>query len=263
MSENEPNSTAPAPQLQPQPEPDLMRLPPRGEEPFWNYEDLVVFAVLMLPSLAVGWFVLHLLAGVAPLGPPTGAVRLLGSQFLGYGVWFLCLWMLLKIRYGRPFWSSLGWTIPDRGIGTAMLAGPVLALGLAALAVLLDTPHVESPIEKLIADRRSLIIVGVIASTVGPLAEELAFRGFMMPLLVRSFGARWGVIATALPFALIHGPQYDFQWQNLLVLTLAACAFGWARLTFRSVIPAIIMHGLYNLTLFAGYSMQKDLAFRW
>jgi membrane protease YdiL (CAAX protease family) len=197
------------------------------------------------------------------MGPPTGAARLLGSQFLGYAVWFACLWLLLKIRYSQPFWRSLGWVIPERGMGLAMLAGPALALGLAMLAVALDTPHVDSPIEKLIADRRSLILVGIIASTVGPMAEELAFRGFMMPLLVRSFGAFFGIVATALPFALIHGPQYGYQWQNLLVLTLAACAFGWARLTFRSVIPAIVMHGLYNLTLFAGYSLQKDLAFRW
>jgi membrane protease YdiL (CAAX protease family) len=85
----------------------------------------------------------------------------------------------------------------------------------------------------------------------------------MMPLLVRSFGGIFGVVGAAIPFALVHGPMYEFQWQNLVIFTLAGCAFGWARLRSRSVIPAVVMHGLYNLTIFSGYIIQKEITGTW
>jgi uncharacterized protein len=231
--------------------------------PFWGYDDLAVFALLLAPSFGLGLLIVRAVTAIFRLGEPTSAAGLLAMQFLGYAIWFLCLWLLLKVRYGRPFWISLGWVKQKSGMLSAFIGGPVLAIGLATLAAALNTPHLDSPIEKLITSRGSLILVGFVVSTAGPLAEELAFRGFMMPLLVRSFGGFAGVSATAVAFALIHGPQYGFQWQNLLIFALAGCAFGWARLRSRSVIPAVVMHGLYNLTIFVGYILQKEITGTW
>jgi membrane protease YdiL (CAAX protease family) len=265
MSDIEPNSTDPfsaGPKVTA--ENHDASLTQSGRWPFWGYDDLAVFALLLVPSFGVSWMIVRGATSLLRRGEPGSAIGLLAMQFLGYAIWFLCLWVILKFKYGRGFWHSIGWVKPhERSLAAAVLGGPVLAIALAALAAALDTPHLDSPIEKLITTRGSLILVGIVVSTAGPLAEELAFRGFMMPLLVRSFGGLFGVLGTAIPFALIHGPQYGFQWQNLVVFALAGCAFGWIRLRSGSVIPAVVMHGLYNLTIFAGYIIQKELTGTW
>jgi membrane protease YdiL (CAAX protease family) len=266
MNEFEPNSTDPfsaAPQVTAATDGRQTGGPDLNRAPFWGYDDLAVFALLLVPSFGVSWTVVRTAASVFQIGEPASAVGLLAAQFLGYAVWFLCLWLLLKFKYNSRFWPSIGWVKPKDGILGAVVGGPILAITLAALAAALNTPHLDSPIEKLITTRASLILVGMVVSTAGPLAEELAFRGFMMPLLVRSFGAFFGILGSAIPFALIHGPQYGFQWQNLVIFVLAGCAFGWARLHSGSVIPAVVMHGLYNLTIFAGYIIQKELSGTW
>ena len=266
MNRSEPNSGDPASSV-----PESTATPPHhdtGEahsavEPFWGYDDLAVFALLLVPSFGMSWVIVRAAASVLQIGEPASAAGLLAMQFLGYAIWFFGLWVLLRVRYNQPFWRSIGWVNPGGGMLSAFLGGPVLAIGLAVLAAALDTPHLDSPIEKLITTRGSLILVGLVVSTAGPLAEELAFRGFMMPLLVRSFGGFFAVAGTAIAFSLIHGPQYAFQWQNLAIFILAGCAFGWARLRSGSVIPAVVMHGLYNLTIFAGYTLQKEISGTW
>jgi membrane protease YdiL (CAAX protease family) len=266
MNEFEPNSTesfSAGPRATAGPDSRETGFPQSGRSPIWGYDDLAVFALLLLPSFGLSWTIVRAIASFLRLGEPSSAAGLLATQFLGYAIWFLCLWLLLKAKYSRHFWSSLGWVKPKKGILGAVVGGPILAIALATLAAVLRTPHLDSPIEKLITTRVSLILVGMVVSTAGPLAEELAFRGFMMPLLVRSFGPFFGVVGTALPFALIHGPQYGFQWQNLVIFALAGCAFGWARLRSGSVIPAVVMHGLYNLTIFAGYIIQKEITDTW
>jgi len=53
-------------------------------------------------------------------------------------------------------------------------------------------------------DHTSVILLATFGVTLGPLCEELAFRGFLQPLLVRSLGAVPGVLAATIPFGLLH-----------------------------------------------------------
>ena len=47
----------------------------------------------------------------------------------------------------------------------------------------------------------------VFAILIGPLFEELIFRGFLQPLLVQNFRETGGIVICALFFALLHGTQ--------------------------------------------------------
>jgi membrane protease YdiL (CAAX protease family) len=89
------------------------------------------------------------------------------------------------------------------------------------------------------------------------LCEELIFRGFVLPLLVRSIGPLGGILLTAIPFALMHGPQYHWSWQHLALLSGVGCAFGWARYSTGSTAVPAVMHAGYNATLFAAYLLAK------
>ncbi len=120
------------------------------------------------------------------------------------------------------------------------------------------------PIKQLLTDRSSILLVSVFATTLGPLCEELAFRGFLLPLLLRSLGPLAGVFLTALPFAVLHGPQYGWSWRHLLLITLAGAAFGWVRYRTGSTAAAAVTHASYNLTFLVAYLSQgKDLPVRW
>ena len=114
------------------------------------------------------------------------------------------------------------------------------------------------PMQELLRDRASLVLVGIFAVTLGPLCEELSFRGFFLPLLARSLGAAGGVLLTAVAFSLMHGPQYAWSWRHILLITLAGVAFGVVRLRSGSTAAATIMHATYNLTFFVAYLVQSD-----
>ncbi len=88
---------------------------------------------------------------------------------------------------------------------------------------------------------------------IGPVCEELAFRGFLMPLLVRSFGPIPGIFGAALPFAVLHGDQYAWTWQYLALVALAGAVFGWLRYRTHSTLASALMHSTYNATFYAAF----------
>jgi hypothetical protein len=107
--------------------------------------------------------------------------------------------------------------------------------------------------KEMLENRTSLVMMAILGVTLGPVCEELAFRGFMQPLFVRSLGVVPGILLSGLGFGLLHLPQYGFTWQHGILITLAGTAFGWMRQASRSTFGSTIMHSAYNLTLFLGY----------
>ncbi len=184
------------------------------------------------------------------------AVKTLVFQSLIYALLLGVLYLVISGRHGQPFWQSLRW-IPYRGAWICILAGPALAIGVAQLGAILRAPVVPTPIEDLISDRRSLIIMMLFVTVLGPLFEELLFRGFLFPLLARSVGAWPGIVLTAVPFALLHGNQYQWSWQHLVLIGLAGTAFGVARYKTGSTAASATVHAGYNVTFFIGFVVQR------
>jgi hypothetical protein len=111
--------------------------------------------------------------------------------------------------------------------------------------------------EDLIKGRASLLLLGFFAVTLGPLCEELAFRGFLQPLLVATFGAVGGVLLQAVPFAVLHGAEYAWSWQQLILMFVAGSAFGWMRHRTGSTAASTYMHAGFNLVVFAGMLLDS------
>lgn len=223
--------------------------------PFWNWEDVFLFFGMGLPCLVLSVALLEVVFFFLPSKPPQTMYFLL-AQFIGYALWFGSLILLLRVRYDAPFWPSLRWVMPRHGFWRAVVQGPLLAFTIAALGGLLRTPNVDMPFKTLLADRWSMMLTGVFGVTIGPLCEELAFRGFLMPVVARTLGPWLGALLTALPFALLHGPQYAWSWQHVLLLVLAGSAFGLVRHWTGSTAAAAMTHATYNLTFFAALIMQ-------
>ena len=85
--------------------------------------------------------------------------------------------------------------------------------------------------------------------TFAPLLEELFFRGFLYPVLVRRFGMAIAVLTTAAGFSLIHAPQLGRAWGPVLVIFMVGLALTITRAVTKSVAASLIMHMAYNGTL--------------
>jgi len=79
-----------------------------------------------------------------------------------------------------------------------------------------------------------------IISLVGPLVEELTFRGLGYSLLER-FGRLFAVVAVGLGFALVHG-----LLEGLPILAAFGSGLAYIRARTGSVYPCIVLHAAFN-----------------
>lgn len=233
---------------------------PRPAHPFWSWIDAALLFALAVPCLFLSALLSKGLFALAS-APPSVAMKAITLQFGAYALWFGVLVLLLKTRYDEPFWASLGWKVPWPRMGLTIFAGPLLVLTVAVLGQVLNTPQIDNSIEKMLHGRMSILLVGFFATTLGPLAEELIFRGFLQPLMMRTFGVAAGIVLSSLPFALLHGPQYSWSWQHIVLLVLASTVFGFTRHRTGSTAASTLVHATYNLTFFAGYLLQRKELF--
>ena len=91
---------------------------------------------------------------------------------------------------------------------------------------------------------RKVALVLIIA-VLGPLIEELFYRGALFSPLRRRYTPAFVVALTSALFALAH-----VQWQMLLPIGLVGIALGVLRSESGSLLPSALMHGVFNgLTL--------------
>jgi membrane protease YdiL (CAAX protease family) len=99
----------------------------------------------------------------------------------------------------------------------------------------------------------------VLQLTLGPVLEEVVFRGYLFALLACSFGRfatdlvlNWLVVITAaLVFAVVHLAQPGVSWLQLACITSTGTLYGWIRQRSGSTAPAAMAHAAYNLMLYA------------
>jgi uncharacterized protein len=141
------------------------------------------------------------------------------------------------------------------------LGGALLAFGISLLAFVLHTPQVPTPLDQFLKSPVNLALFGVLAVTLAPLFEELFFRGFLQPLLSRTFGVAAGILITSLVFGSLHAPEYAWAWQYVLAVSLAGVVFGWVRTRMNSIVPSTVMHASYNLVFVIALLISKHFKF--
>ena len=188
--------------------------PPPPREPFWGYADVLLFAGLAIPCMFFGWALVQAILRVFHLHVAIHAAELLAEQSAGYVLLFSALRMIFRVQYQRPFWRSLGWNKLGAPFLWLVIAGCATAVGVAFATYLVRVPTTSNPMTELMHDRASIVLLAIFGVTVGPLCEELVFRGLLQPLLVRSLGTVAGILAAAVPFGLLHIPEYGNSWRH-------------------------------------------------
>jgi membrane protease YdiL (CAAX protease family) len=228
---------------------------PIAKVPFFDYTDLFFFAGLCVPCLFIALLLVRAVRLFTHIPTP---VQLLLVQSVWYFLVFGSLAALFRFRYDRPFWQSLGWRpISIIAAAGAILAGPLLALSVGLLGSALRTPEINLPFEELLGSSATKVLLGMLVVILGPVAEELAFRGFLMPVLIRSLGAAAGVILTGIIFGSVHGYEYQWSWQYMLLISLVGCVLGWTKHKTQSTVASALMHSTFNLTQFAAFLVQQ------
>uniref|UniRef100_Q01Q98 Abortive infection protein n=1 Tax=Solibacter usitatus (strain Ellin6076) TaxID=234267 RepID=Q01Q98_SOLUE len=227
--------------------------------PFWGWSDVLVFAGMAIPCILLGFGIVKFAFWILRVHPKVQTGELLLAQFAGYALLFGALYGILRFKYDRPFWESLAWTKSRIGLGGILAAGVGAVFAVTALGLAIQTPNTSNPMMELLKDRTSIVLIAIFGVTLGPLCEELAFRGFLQPLLVRSLGTVPGILAAALPFGLLHFQEYGNSWKHVLLISLAGAAFGWMRHVTGSTKAATIMHATYNAIEFAAFLAQTKL----
>ena len=220
------------------------------ENPVWNGWDVLLIAGLTMVTMVVLQLVVLLAAhrlwypheGLSDMGQKP--ILLIVSQFLLYLPVAACMVALVEGKYHVGFWQAIRWNWPRSGWKLLAL-GAAMFFALGVLQNLLPMPK-DTPFEHLFDRPRDAYLLSIIAVTLGPLMEELFFRGFMYPVLARRMGAAWGIALTALPFGLIHLPQYGWAWGAALVIFLVGVVCGVVRAVTRSVAASFLVHVGFN-----------------
>ena len=226
-------------------------------EPTWDYNDLILFVFLAVLCVGAAQLLTFLVSNGLHLSKGDRVLALMPSQLLLYALLFVALYSILKLQYGRPFLTSLAWVDFPFSAMTAIMFGVLLAVLNVVASQLLHTPEVDTPVKHLLEHRLTAIEFGLIGSTVGPLCEELVFRGFMQPVFVRSAGATFGILITAICFGSLHLAQNGFAWQSGVLIAIAGIAFGWMRQLSGSTRASTLMHSAYNFTIFLPVFFQN------
>jgi membrane protease YdiL (CAAX protease family) len=134
------------------------------------------------------------------------------------------------------------------GILSALVLYGIFAVGKEAASLLF--PFAPGQIHSVYATKTQLdaVLIGLLLLfVIGP-AEEIYWHGFVQRRLVERYGAKAGVLGTAIVYALVH----VVSWNFMLVAAAGVCGLYWGLLFQRekNLIPLIISHALWDFLIF-------------
>jgi membrane protease YdiL (CAAX protease family) len=158
----------------------------------------------------------------------------------------------LRLRFGVPFWRTIGWRpletrgIP-RGLGYSALVFGGLLLGfITSLLGSIFPPKHALPVQLLFQNRHAALFLMLMSVTVAPVVEETIFRGYIYPVLGRSWGISAGVIVTGVLFGMLHARQlWGGPWQ-IAALVFVGIVLTFVRASTRTVLASFLVHTSYN-----------------
>ena len=248
---SEPQTAAPFviesfPTPQPQPIPSV---PQPTENPAWSGWDVLQIAGLTLFTLFITQ--LFVVLGARHYAFPHESFMevaqkpslALLSELLTYIVVALYMILVVEGKYRGRFLQAIRWNWPGIA-GVSFIGLGVLMLGLQLLDRVLPMPK-STPFDQFFAHRSDAFLTAAFAVTIGPLMEEIFFRGFLYPVLARRTGVVPAILVTGVLFGAIHSPQYGYSWA-VLIIVLVGVVLTTIRAVTKSVASSFLAHVGYN-----------------
>lgn len=221
-----------------------MRVLPQRAAPFYRWPRGAAFLVFATPFLLVA--LVRAFAPDDPAREPDTLTVLLASQLVLGGAGVLAIALVARQPLGR---ASLGLTAPPaRAPGSVVLVYfPGFLCGITLQA--LWTPvcrargwETEQEVVRQIVtlEHGELVAAALVAVFLGPLIEELLFRGFLQGFLEPHLGLRGALVVTSAVFASLHGMA------GLPILFVLSLFLGWLQQRTRSLWVPWFAHALNN-----------------
>jgi membrane protease YdiL (CAAX protease family) len=225
----------------------------------WDWIDLIIFALLALG----GTFLISVLLVVIFSKFGTGPAQLrrsptarsyfaivnqiiLSFALLGY------LAIQTNLRAGASFWRTMGWRaittkhMPKAMAYLSLIGGGFLLSMFVQFASGFFRPKVKLPIETFFQDRGSALLLMLMSVLLAPVLEETIFRGFIYPVIARSFGIAASVLITGTLFGLLHAAQLWGGWIQIALLIVVGIIFTYVRASTQTVVASYLLHLSYN-----------------
>lgn len=233
--------------------PDDLRVP-------WGWRDFL----LLVGVAAIGTVVIQLIliAALALRGIPlsrlqnnSDGVALVAAIAAQVVIDFALLgYMAAQIRlwYHQPFWRTIGWRpiktekYPPAIAYMGLAFGGFILVAIVSLASSAFPPGRPLPIENIFQYRPAVLMYMFAAVFVAPLVEETLFRGYLYPVVARTFGIGGGIAIVGTLFGLLHSAQLWGGWWQIALLVFVGVVLTAVRAGSGTLVASYIVHLIYN-----------------
>jgi hypothetical protein len=201
----------------------------------------------------------------------------LGSTAINYAVTLGAGALVFSILWRQGILTALQWNASAaRRLWWRLLVVAAASFGLNLLLSRILHFPAKTPMSDLLTTPQAWWAMFAFGITLGPFAEEIIFRGFLLP----AFSTAWdwtgeklahrpprplgpnahpswslaamifGSLAATFLFALAHAAQNGWAWGPLLAVSVGSFILCAVRLATRSLAASTITHAAYNFTLF-------------
>ncbi|MGO8719786.1 MAG: lysostaphin resistance A-like protein [Acidobacteriaceae bacterium] len=200
-------------------------------------------------AVALHW---HLFGGISLRKLAYEPKFTIPMMVVSYGAVALAAVALYRRVWPDGFLAGIHWNFPQ--VRRYAMWLPALGIGLGFAMQLasnyLPIPK-ELPVDSFFQNALDAWMVALFGIFIAPVAEEIAFRGFLYPALRPWTGRILGAILTSIPFAFLHAQQVAHAWGPLTMVFLVSLVLVWIRERTGSVACSALVHACYNFSIFA------------
>ena len=155
----------------------------------------------------------------------------------------------------KDFFKKIG-----LGITTYIAIIPILILLIVFLSILAQWLNYQPPshplVDILLSEKKAvfLIFLFLLGGIIGPIIEEIFFRGFIYPAIKKKTGVFFSIVITATFFAILHQNPFAF-----LPIFFLGTVLAYLYEKSSSLIPSITIHILHNSLMIIGVFLVKGV----
>ncbi|WP_211655454.1 CPBP family intramembrane glutamic endopeptidase [Planococcus alpniumensis] len=216
-----------------------------GSKGMWSWKELiyllaiVLIAVPIFVEYSLYHYLVNFFGNELHAGTLTGLVM---SIIFMASLYFIVLkpngqsWKTVGVHTFSPgHWKPIMiWSI------VLIVVSIVLVIIMAEFGVGTDNSKTDSLQSQL--TRLNFFIGLISAAVISPIYEEIFYRGFLYRFFSSRYGIGVGMLLSASIFTLVHIPTFN----TLPVNFVSGLIFAWIYQKTGSVLPCILMHGLFN-----------------
>lgn len=227
-----------------------------------------VLVIAVLPAIvALPYIIIHYRGatnvGQALASDPTVLLLSVIGVFPAHAATFWVAWSLVTRRGTRPFWRSIGWSFSPK-FGLLWCAGLSIVLWFLGTIITKLIGGGPTDVDVLVNSTLAVrLLLAIVASTSGPLVEEIVYRGVIYPVLEKTIGMAWAVALVSFLFASVHLYQYRNNGGVIAVIVMLSVTLTLVRAFTGRLLPCFIIHMGFNgivsvLIVFQPYFAQFD-----